>query len=417
MRHLFAILLLTSLMLLNGCASQTAAPVSTASPTTDNAAQTHPLSNFTDDFSGAPATPSATTTAAAPSNMPSTIALLLPLQGNFSAAGNAIKSGFMAAAQQQQQNGQAVPKIAVYDTSQHTDVAELYQQAVSNGAEVVVGPLDKNAVQSLASSSAISVPTLALNYTADNDLPQQFYEFGLSPLDETTQVAQKMWQDGYRSVIMIVPAGTWGQNLANTFQTQWSQLGGKITATLTVASNQNINAAIKNILHFQQQRKDKAGIRSYNMQRRQDFDAIFLAQPPLVARQIVPLLKYYDAGNIPVYATSLVYSGSPSANADNDLNGVKFCDMPWVLDNLQQPVPLYQQLANNAPDFPTNARLYGLGVDSFGLALQLNQAAALSNGISGVTGYLTLDKQQHWQRQLEWAQFQQGVPVVLPDTK
>src|SRR5205823_5983563 len=66
--------------------------------------------------------------------------------------------------------------------------------------------------------------------------------------------------------------------------------------------------------------------------RRQDADMIFMIAPPEYARQIKPLLNYYYAGNLPIYATSHVYQGIPNAALDNDLNGIQFCDMPWTIN-------------------------------------------------------------------------------------
>jgi len=132
-------------------------------------------------------------------------------------------------------------------------------------------------------------------------------------------------------------------------------------------------------------------------QRRQDFDVIFLLAPPASARQIMPLLRYYYADNIPVYSTSVIYSGVPSPEKDSDLNGIIFCDTPW---SLQQ----------NASGVSAN-RLYAVGQDAYALGNQLTRMRALPNfPLYGATGAITLTPQQQFYRRLPWATMHDGRP-------
>ncbi len=66
--------------------------------------------------------------------------------------------------------------------------------------------------------------------------------------------------------------------------------------------------------------------------RRQDIEFIFLAATPQQAQQIKPTLNFQYAGDVPVYATSHVFSASGDVNQYNDMNGVRFCETPWLLD-------------------------------------------------------------------------------------
>ncbi|WP_280522018.1 penicillin-binding protein activator [Candidatus Coxiella mudrowiae] len=63
--------------------------------------------------------------------------------------------------------------------------------------------------------------------------------------------------------------------------------------------------------------------------RREDFDTIFLVANSRQERQIIPLLRFYYADDVSIYATSAIYS--PSVIIDYDLDGMIFDDMPWVL--------------------------------------------------------------------------------------
>ena len=119
---------------------------------------------------------------------------------------------------------------------------------------------------------------------------------------------------------------------------------------------------------------------------RQDVDAIFLVASPTTAREIIPLLKYYYASDIPVYATSYVYRGTPHPAQDKDLDGVQFCDIPLVLDNsanMQKIRKRMQALIN--PSEAEQVRLYAFGMDAYQLTTHYNELMTGNFSISGMT--------------------------------
>ena len=96
-----------------------------------------------------------------------------------------------------------------------------------------------------------------------------------------------------------------------------------------------------------------------------------------MARQIKPRLNFYYAGTMPIYAISQVYTGTPDTKNDRDLNGLMFCDIPWVLNSHLKPSflnTLKQNTQKIWPDsFKKSPKLYALGVDAYDIAFQLNQ--------------------------------------------
>ena len=73
-----------------------------------------------------------------PSGQPAQkIALLLPLQGQYGASAQAIRNGFLAAYYDDKQQGKNVPNVVVLDTSMQ-DVRTVYQQAIAQGASIIV---------------------------------------------------------------------------------------------------------------------------------------------------------------------------------------------------------------------------------------------------------------------------------------
>jgi outer membrane PBP1 activator LpoA protein len=334
---------------------------------------------------------------------PRKVALLLPLSGPLAGPGGAIRDGFLAAATN------SATKIKLYDTAA-TPVAELYQNALSDGAEYVVGPLSKTDVATVAAMEH-PVPTLLLN---DVDTTStNAYHFGLSPGNEARQVAVKAGKKGYKRALVIAPSGAWGDEIIEAFRSQWQSNGGIIVDKLAYGASDDLNSAVRNLLHISESEAREKQVKELlgrNIQtiprRREDFDMIFLLAYPTKARQIMPLLKYYFAGNVPVYATSTVYGGSPDIMKDKDLDGIMFSDMPWVFTN--------QAGSKNWPEqLNSYNRLYALGLDSFALATQLNQLLLFpAMGIDDKSGVLYLNRAQQIARIPAWGQFRGGVAVV-----
>jgi len=339
--------------------------------------------------------------AATPATAPTTVgpakhvALLLPLSGDLANAGSAIQAGF----NDEYQSNPNKPTVKVYDTSQATAINDLYDQAANDGADYIVGPLDKTNVANLQSRGDIKVITIALNSTGNASNSPDFYQFGLSPTDEAQLAADKASQDGHHSALLITPSGSWGDGIANALRQRWQSDGGVIVGSVSVSNNSNLTSQIRQLLQVNGQT------------RRQDIDAIFLITQPVLARQIKPLLKFYFAGDVPVYSTSLIYTGWTNTAADQDLNGVEFCDMPLVLAQQGQWSQVRQQLTLSQPaTMQQYIRLYGLGWDAALLTQEFNQ---LPNGISGATGSLYTDNQQRILRHLPWAVFQNGNATVM----
>lgn len=320
------------------------------------------------------------------------IALLLPLQGAMAANGQAVRNGFLSAYYESLAKTHVQQTISFYDTSTNPNIGALYQQAISQGADMVVGPLIKENVEALVSAGGISVPTLALNYSDNGSLPSNLYEFGLSQYDEIQQVAAKAWQSGRSHAIVIAPDNAWGQNASKKLISHWEALGGKVSDTLYFSPQTDFNTAIANLLHVNpvQDRNNKHAAQ----QRRQDFDVIFLLSEPQTARQIVPLLRFNYAQNIPIYSTSVIYSGSPNPATDNDLNGVIFADIPWLIKSSH-----------------SSSRLYAVGRDAYIISNGLQRLTVLPNfPLYAATGALTLNSNHQIFRRLPWTQIHNGQP-------
>jgi len=353
----------------------------------------------------------------------SKIALLLPQEGQLAGVARALRDGFMAAHFQAQQAGQNPPAIQVFDSSRLTSLDDFYRQAQAAGVQLVVGPLEKPLVKQLATYPQLPITTLALNYSdAGQNTPPQLFQFGLAAEDEAREVSRRAYADGMRRAVALVPSGEWGDRVLNAFRQDWEAKGGTLLAAERVAQPVALAQQIADLFQLRQSegrakslQSTVGGNVSAQPSRRQDIDFIFLASTPQQAQQIKPTLNFQYAGDVPVYATSNVYSASGDVNQYNDMTGIRFCETPWLLDTTNglrlQVVRQWPQAAGSL------GRLYAMGVDAYSLAPRLGQLKTLpDNRIEGLSGSLGMSPNQRIERQLPWAEFAGGQIKRLPDT-
>jgi len=348
---------------------------------------------------------------------PDNIALLLPLN---STPGSVIRDGFLSAYYDVMQFGGKVPRVRFYNTSDSLDILPIYNRAVADGAELVIGPLQKDHVAQLHNVASLPVPTLALN-NLENSIPlsSSLYQFSLSPENEAIQLAERAWRDGHRYAAILSPSETeddFYQRKRDSFTDHWLSLGGHIVAQQSF--NDDYTSVLEAMLDIDdsEQRMESLGELineqlAFTQRRRQDIDFIFLIAEPGPARQINPTLAYLFAGDIPVYATQDIYSGLPRPLVDNDLNGILFVDSPWLLEfNDALKTKASQQFPQNNA---LNLRLQAFGVDAFRLYPRLKQLQSVPGSqLYGATGLLSLDDHNNITRELTWARVSEGLAVT-----
>ena len=378
---------------------------------------------------------------------PTKVTLLLPLTGELAKTGLAVKEGFLAAYYADELKS-AKLNIKIVDTNAE-DIQRLYQQAVTEGTEVVVGPITKEAVLSLHALKHLPIPIIALN-SLDNyqrTYAANLYQFGLLPQDEALQAAMRMLQIGITKCAIIEPASNWGNKIADTFSKHYESKGGQIIARFkyqlgdqlpeqlctflaadqeklcapakpatspkpSIEPETELNPDVNSDTNPDEETDPQTGLR-------QDFDGFFLIANPVAGRQIIPLLKFYYAGDLPVYAISTIYGGNHEPILDQDLNGVYFCDIPWLIqapkawDTSLQTIRAQQPYGQTSGKATNYSRLYALGLDAYKIATKLNEFLFYAAyGTAGVTGKLHLDSYNHIYRELTWAVMRNGKPVA-----
>jgi outer membrane PBP1 activator LpoA protein len=350
------------------------------------------------------------------------IALLLPKTGPYAKAARAIYDGIMAAHNSLPEHQR--PIIKIYDNSHSAGTSALYRRAVSDGADRVIGPLVKESVAKLANSRSLETPVLALNIAPpQNSVPSNLYQFGLSPEDEAEQVAEKAWVDGHTKAVALTPQGSWGERVFNSFRNRFNGLGGEIVERQVYNTKQfDFSTPIKTLLNIDESQDRQRSMRNalgrkieFEPYRRQDANFIFLLAKSNLARQIRPQLQFHHASKLPVYTTSHSYSGKPDPKRDQDLEGVIFPDVPWLIIN-EGTQPLSRELIQETLNKKSSSygRLYAMGIDSYKMLPHLSRLRSSSREtLDGKTGILSLERDNQIHRQLVWAKMTKGTPEVI----
>ncbi len=280
---------------------------------------------------------------------PQNIALLLPpIKNKFGILGNAIKNGFIAAANANQSKLQ----ISTHYVNSN-NVSSIYKKVVKQGADFVVGPLLKITIESLVKNKErLPVPVLALNHLDSQLNVGNLYQFALSAQDEAKAVAELTKQ--HHRAIALYPNTDWGKGVFNAFSKEWQ--AGQIVKEIPYFYYNNYVTSI-----------------SKSLTKYKNIDMIFLVAHSNKAYKIVPTLKR-KFKNVAIYSTSHIYRGRLTPKKDYKLNNIIFIDMPWILTK------------GLAFKIKRHKRLYAFGMDAYLLVDKFQQREW-----QGKTGHLFVD--------------------------
>jgi len=347
------------------------------------------------------------------------VALLLPITGRTSGAAISVRDGFMTA--YYQAPAAERPRVRIYDTGAQS-VAEALTQAMSAGASFIVGPLTREEVVAAAEFSGPHAPLLALNFLPpERPAPARFYQYALSPEDEARLAARRVLADQHRRGVALVPAGDWGARVLAAFKQELQAGGGDLISTGVLESGRtDYSATITQVLGISESTARHKRLESilgtklqFEPRRRNDIEFIFAPAQANMERLLRPQLRFHYAGDIPTYATSDAFE--PDVRANEDLDGLMFPDMPWMLGgDLAEAVRAAAREAWPVGG-PHRGRLFAFGFDAFRLAQALRYVGVSGNiSVEGLTGRLSLDADRRVRREIGWAQLRDGELHLLP---
>jgi outer membrane PBP1 activator LpoA protein len=309
--------------------------------------------------------------------------LLLPLDSpDFRNAAEAVRQGFFAA------HTATASRVSV--DVRRTDaspqrILDEYAAAVAAGTRVVVGPLTRSGVTAIAAAVSGDAAVLALNQPETaGPLPPRFYTFGLAIEAESRAAARAAFEQGLRTAAVLSSGTPLARRGRDAFVEEWQALGGRVAASLEASVPAGYGAL-------------RAPLSQAS------FDVAFLAAEANAAR----LLRPYLRAGIPVFATSQINDGRADSIANLDMNGVRFVDMPWMVQAGSQRVVGFPRPQGLPADLE---RLYALGIDAQRIASQLVDGRT-GFTFDGVTGRIAVRAGGAIERVPVLATFRDGAPV------
>ncbi|MEO6064675.1 MAG: penicillin-binding protein activator, partial [Lysobacterales bacterium] len=317
------------------------------------------------------------------------LALLVPLTGPLASAGRAVRDGFLSA----HFAAAGSVHLDVLDSGLTRESAvEAYVDAVTRGAQRVIGPLPRDQVAAVFAQPQLPVPLLALNAGEDDEQPPVgSHVFGLAPEEEGAAIAHRLVERNLRAPLLILNHEDWSQRAAKALTAHLELDNARPAARIELPSGVDFSTVLD-------------GIAAHA------FDAVVLALRPQQARL---LLAQWRERGLPVHpwlATSHIYSGSPNRSLDRDLEGVEFSDAPWLAD-LSAGLPARAALKRELSSADAAPRLFALGLDAYRLVPYLDALRAHPDAyLDGANGQLTVDSAGRVRRLPAWLRFVEGQP-------
>jgi outer membrane PBP1 activator LpoA protein len=316
------------------------------------------------------------------------IGVILPLQGASRRAGDSVLAGMMAGYWADDPEQRA--RLTFYTEEQYGSLARAYATALDNGAEVIVGPLQKDAVQRMVETTIIAKPTIALNTTKSPGWQERnLYQFSLAIEEEAINAARALYASGYRRVFLLYEDNDVGNRAMRAFSSEMLRQDGRIADTLVVGAD-----ALSYDVQAQQiaDATHRVKVFSLNPQEQRyqvfrDGDAVFVAGEREGIAGMTRALRAAGIAELPIVTTSHGDSLDPA------LNDVYMVDMPWMVD-----AQMRTEVWGRTPvDFQGEARrlderLFAMGMDGYRLARNIQwMGQNRDRRLDGVTGVMTID--------------------------
>lgn len=340
---------------------------------------------------------------------PSQIALLLPLSGPFTRAGESARDGFLSA--YLHAGLESPPKIRIYD-SESAPLPLLYEQILADGAELIVGPLQKPLVTELNELNP-DVPVLALNYLDTDQLPAaDFLQLGLAIEDEARSISARLRAEGARRVLVVHNYEDWSIRAQRQLAADWTEPGPQSMTVQAITDVRTITEAIGSAMQVDDsraRRDELARILGTELEflprARGDFDGVVALVGNTEANALVPALRFHFASQLPVYAGSQTIRGTQPAQR-RELEGFHVAELPWLLEGNALLQEMESPFALSGNPF---ASIYALGVDAYAVSARFESLRSRSSTrLLGSTGELTLGEDGQFRRAMSWAVIRDG---------
>lgn len=342
---------------------------------------------------------------------PSRIALLLPQSGSLSSAARAIRNGFLSAHLSNIEANRNV-QVDVFDT-EGSDIGRLADQVIARGADVIVGPLDKDRVRHLVRGDTLSVPIIALNQVPETTVANSSsLQLGLVVEDDVVAISKRLLDMRASRILLLIGREFWCARasvaLKETLNSTVKIAGETLLSDLSDVTEdvaQILLVAQSNSRHNRLQ--DLIGEVEFNARRRHDIDAIVAFVDYAEFGSLTAALQYHFAGDIPILVAEPTFRNREQRIEYEE--GTIFTSIPATLYPTTLAHDVYDAFTDADELFP----LYAFGIDAYRVAMNIPNLVR-GESVFGLTGVLSIRDAGVIAREPVWGTVAQHSLVPTP---
>jgi outer membrane PBP1 activator LpoA protein len=330
-------------------------------------------------------------------------------------------------AQTQLQNGKILNASSdLFDINKTKKSADFSTSNQNKSTDYITAIDSESAINSYLEPTinAKNIDTLLLNIPTKAALTSQHTVFSMRPEDEARQAAVTLSHQHFKHPIVLSQKNIVSKRIAQAFVKQWQRITGNAIEVVYYDTGAQMQANIKASLSVDKSktRIDKLKNRlnqsiKAQTRNRRDIDMIYLVGTPEQTRLVKPYIEVNIspfADIIPVFASSRSHSTKTDYSSNNDLQGLTFTEIPWLLTDEKNTelATLSKKLWPKRSD--GLSRLFAMGYDSYQLINKIplmQQAPYLQHW--GQTGVLKLGENNILTRSLPWGAYKSNKVVSI----
>ena len=273
------------------------------------------------------------------------VALLLPLSGPDAAIGaDLLDAAQLALFEVADPKFRLVPR----DTAGPGGAAAAAEQAVSEGARLILGPLFAGDVaQASPIANARGVNVIAFSNDSAAAHPGA-YLIGITPDQQIRRIVGYAYRQGLRRFAALVPEGEYGNHVHQSLQRYVAEIGAQLVVVSNYAADGNdVNGVVRRLAGWDGRRAAMQRMRRELEEKNDDaardelrrlgrsetlgelaFDSVLLPEGGARLAQIAPLLAYYDVDSANVRYLGLTAWEAPGLGREPSLVGAWYVAPP-----------------------------------------------------------------------------------------
>ena len=299
---------------------------------------------------------------------PRHIAILLPQSGAdaYAQAARGIRDGWMLAymVDKRRVDQASLPDFTFYDTV-GKDHEQLILEAFENGADHVVGPLAKDAVNSIQTTRSFPGSILMLNKPSSfgNARPDSVRYLAWTIEDEALKMAQSLSEREQIRCVVIYGNEPWMIRARAEFElniaaptrvisvnriNEFEQLPADIGATIGIEESEQRRKGIESLVQFPLE---------FQPRMNQEINSIVAFIDSSQLEAVLESLRFHADRPLDIYVTDSAVRGKLTELA----NGVQFTTDAWRIFNSELATTVNEHFDSN----PNMASFYAIGIDAY----------------------------------------------------